>query len=65
MIDRIAGLFEAAHDERGDLGIIFDDEDAHGGRFEAGAERVEREDGETAKPLMHADGLRPMGRKNS
>ena len=30
MIDRVAGLLEAAHDERGDLGIIFHDEDAHG-----------------------------------
>ena len=29
MVDRVAGLLQAADDERGDLGIIFDDEDAH------------------------------------
>ena len=38
VVDRVAGLLEPAHDERGDLGIIFDHEDAHGvtmheGRF--------------------------------
>jgi hypothetical protein len=29
VVDGLAGLFQTAHDERGHLGIIFDDEDAH------------------------------------
>jgi hypothetical protein len=32
VIDGVAGLLEAAHDERSDFGIIFDNEHAHGGR---------------------------------
>jgi hypothetical protein len=30
VVGGVAGLLESAHDEGGDFGIIFDDEDAHG-----------------------------------
>jgi hypothetical protein len=43
VVDGVARLLQAAHDEGGDFGIIFDDEDTHGARFEGGIARVEAE----------------------
>ena len=66
MIDRIPRLLQAAGDERGNLGIIFDDEDAHewrkGSRAKSEGGGDERESWARGRPARNLFARSTLGR---